>query len=164
MTEPLSKNDINKISKQFPEGIPSTEIVKIFQDRGFKFSEATFRKYVQMGLVERCRRVGRKGKHRGSQGLYPVSTIERINSIKRMISGDITLEQLRGSYFSIRQRVEEAERIFVEVQTEVMQQAEKKERKDRHDVQIRKELENLQKLTTKLVQRLEQLETAQMAL
>ena len=41
--------------------------------RGEPLSEATFRKYVQLGLLPRSVRVGRKGKHRGSQGLYPAS-------------------------------------------------------------------------------------------
>ena len=46
--------------------------------KGVRLSEATFRKYVQAGLLPRSKRVGRKGKHRGSQGLYPVEAVRRI--------------------------------------------------------------------------------------
>ncbi len=156
----LTKAELKKVYEKYPEGIPSRDIVKIFQSRGVKFSEATFRKYVQMGLVERCRRVGQKGKHRGSRGLYPASTVERINSIKRMISGDLTLEQLRGSYFSMRQKVEEAARILQDVETDLRVQEEAKGKKDRHDVQLARDLEGLGKNITKVVLTLEKLETS----
>ena len=47
------------------------QIVEAFTDAGVRLSEATFRKWVQLGLLPRSRRVGRKGKHQGSLGLYP---------------------------------------------------------------------------------------------
>ncbi len=160
MPDPFTKTELKKLSSDYPNGISSQEIVQLFRERGFKFSEATFRKYVQMGLVERCRRVGRKGKHRGSRGLYPISTIERINTIKRMISGDMTLEQLRGSYFQLRQRVEEVDRILMEVQHEITRQEEQKERKDRQDAAIRRDVEQISKTVRRLIRKLETLENA----
>lgn len=160
MSQLLTKAEIKKIGERFPEGISSKEIVSIFQSKGLKFSEATFRKYVQMGLVERCRRVGQKGKHRGSHGLYPVSTIERINSIKKLISGDVTLEQLKGSYFAMRQRLEEVERIISDVTNDIAEMAKLKERKERHDVQLHRELENLDRNTKKVIKTLQRLEEA----
>ncbi len=160
MPDPFTKTELKKLSSDYPNGISSQEIVQLFRERGFKFSEATFRKYVQMGLVERCRRVGRKGKHRGSRGLYPISTIERINTIKRMISGDMTLEQLRGSYFQLRQRVEEVDRILMEVQQEITRQEDQKERKDRQDAVIRRDVEQISKSVRRLIRKLETLENA----
>jgi len=158
MSQFLTTVEIKKIGDLHAEGISSKEIVKIFQAKGIRFSEATFRKYVQMGLVERCRRVGQKGKHRGSHGLYPVSTIQRINSIKKMISGDITLEQLRGSYFSMRQKIEEVERIVVSVLGDVRVLAKSKAKSERQDVQLSRDLENLGKNAKRIINSLEKME------
>ncbi len=158
MDQLLNKTDLKRISDKHPDGLSSQEIVDIFQARGIRFSEATFRKYVQMGLVERCKRVGRKGKHRGSHGLYPISTVARINSIKKMISGDLTLEQLRGSYFSMRQRMEEAERIIQEVREEMKKQKDSKGKKERQDVLLTREMETLQKNAQRVTTMLQKLE------
>ncbi len=158
MPQPLSKTDLKRISDKYPEGIPSHEIVDIFQSRGFRFSEATFRKYVQMGLVERCRRVGRKGKHRGSHGLYPVSAVERINSIKKMISGDLTLEQLKCSYFSTRQKVEEIERLLTEIQKDINEQQRQDEHLEKMDSQINREVAQVSKQVGTLIRTLEKAE------
>ena len=159
MPEPFTKLELKKIAQTFPEGISSDEIVRIFKERGFRFSEATFRKYVQMGLVERCRRVGRKGKHRGSRGLYPVATLERINSIKSMISGEMTLDQLKSSYFQIRRRAEEADRILLEMLQELTRKEEGREHPEKQDALLRKELETIGKQMRRMIARLEGLET-----
>ena len=160
MSQFLSKLEVKKIADRFGEGISSKEIVKIFQNKGIRFSEATFRKYVQMGLVERCRRVGQKGKHRGSHGLYPISTINRINSIKKMISGDVTLEQLKGSYFSLRQKLEEVDRILNDVSGDIKEMCEEKGKRERHDVQLSREVENIKKNGQRVIRSLEKLEDA----
>jgi hypothetical protein len=47
------------------------QIVATVTGKGDKLTEPTFRKYVQLGLLPRSVRVGRKGKHRGSQGPLP---------------------------------------------------------------------------------------------
>ncbi len=158
MPQLLSRSELKKISEKYPEGIPSNEIVDIFQSRGFRFSEATFRKYVQMGLVERCRRVGRKGKHRGSHGLYPVSAVERINSIKKMISGDLTLEQLRDSYFSTRQRVEEINRLLSEITKDLQSGNREDERLVKMDEQVLREVDLISKQVANLAKTLEKAE------
>lgn len=163
MSQFLSVSELRKINDQYSEGISSKEIVKIFQAKGVRFSEATFRKYVQMGLVERCKRVGQKGKHRGSHGMYPVSTVERINSIKKMISGDITLEQLKDSYFSIRQKMEEVDRMLSEVSDDVRSMSESKAKRERHDIQLKRDLENLLKNSRKIIMSLEKLEDSYFA-
>ncbi|RJO73965.1 MAG: MerR family transcriptional regulator [Myxococcales bacterium] len=162
MSQILSRTELKKLEDKYTDGLSSQEIVKIFQGRGVKFSEATFRKYVQMGLVERCRRVGQKGKHRGSRGLYPVSTLERINQIKKLISGDLTLEQLKGSYFAMRQKVEEADRILIQVIDDINEYEKIKERKDRHDVQLRRDLETVVRNIRRIAKSMEDLEHAPM--
>lgn len=120
----LSKAELKRIAEKYPEGISSAEIVKIFQNRGIKFSEATFRKYVQMGLVECCKRVGQKGKHRGSRGIYPVSTVERVNAIKGLIKTEVTLAQLQGSVFRLGKEAATAKRLLDGMLVEAVRQSE----------------------------------------
>src|SRR5207244_8115785 len=74
---------------EYPQGISAAQIVDFFVPRGVKLAQATFRKYVQLGLLPRSRRVGEKGKHRGSRGLYPASADRkstRLNSSHQIIS------------------------------------------------------------------------------
>ncbi len=106
--ELFTTKELVEIERRWAGGIPSQEVISLFQSRGVKLSEATFRKYVQLGLLPTSRRVGRKGKHRGSRGYYPVSVVRRINLIKRMMAEDLTLEQIRDSFFSVQNQMEEA--------------------------------------------------------
>jgi len=91
----LNDQELKRIEQRHPEGLTSQQIVDLFLGQGVRFSEATLRKYVQLDLLARSRRVGRKGKHRGSQGLYPAATIRRINAIKRMMGESYTIEEIR---------------------------------------------------------------------
>ena len=74
------------------------QIVEAFTSRGIKFTEASFRKYVQQGLLPRSRRVGRKGKHRGSLGVYPAKTVRRINRVKQLMADGYTIEEIQGQF------------------------------------------------------------------
>jgi DNA-binding transcriptional MerR regulator len=94
----LSDRDLRTIEREFQDGLSSVQIVDIFTHRGIRFSEATFRKYVQVGLLQRSRRVGRKGKHQGSMGLYPASTVRRINLIKRLMGQGYTIEEIQAQF------------------------------------------------------------------
>jgi DNA-binding transcriptional MerR regulator len=71
-----------------------------------KFSEASFRKYVQQGLLPRSRRVGRKGKHRGSLGLYPAKTVRRINRVKQLMADGHTIEEIQGEFLAYTDLIE----------------------------------------------------------
>ena len=82
------------------------QIVEVFTSRGIKFSEASFRKYVQQGLLPRSRRVGRKGKHRGSLGVYPAKTIRRINSVKQLMADGHTIEEIQGQFLAYTDLIE----------------------------------------------------------
>ena len=53
----LKEEDIRAIEGTYPDGITAVQIVDAFTSRGIKFSEASFRKYVQQGLLPRSRRV-----------------------------------------------------------------------------------------------------------
>ncbi len=83
-----------RLEAEHPEGLTAAQIVETFLERGEHLSEATFRKWVQLGLLPRSRRVGRKGKHQGSLGLYPTSTLRRITEIKRWMEESLTIEDI----------------------------------------------------------------------
>jgi DNA-binding transcriptional MerR regulator len=105
----LAPPEIDRVEREQARGITSREVVRLFSSRGARFSQATFRKYVQAGLLPRSRRVGRKGKHTGSTGLYPVSVVRRIDLIKRMMAEGLTLEDIRESFVSTRSRLDDVE-------------------------------------------------------
>ena len=92
----LSEEQLRAIETQHPEGLTAVQIVDAFTSRNIKFSEASFRKYVQQGLLPRSRRVGRKGKHKGSLGVYPAKTIRRINTVKQLMLDGFTIEEIQG--------------------------------------------------------------------
>lgn len=105
----LNERDLAQIERAHPDGLTSAQIISIFQSRGARLSEATFRKYVQLGLLPRSRRVGEKGKHRGSHGIYPCATVRRINSIKRLMSQSFTIEEIQRSFTAYKQQIESIE-------------------------------------------------------
>ena len=105
----LSDSDLVQIEKAHPSGLTSAQIIQIFQSRGVRLSEATFRKYVQLGLLPRSRRVGQKGKHRGSRGIYPCATVRRINSIKTMMARSFTIEEIQHSFTAFKTQVDAIE-------------------------------------------------------
>src|SRR3982751_1415580 len=94
----LDEREIAEIERAWPNGLTSRQIVDVFETRGIRFSEATLRKYVQLGLLPRSVRVGRKGKHRGSCGLYPSLVIRRVNTVKGMMAEDRTIEEIQRSF------------------------------------------------------------------
>jgi hypothetical protein len=101
---------LDDIEKAHPEGITSQRIVELLERHAVKFSEATLRKYVQLGLLPRSVRVGRKGKNRGSQGLYPVGIIRQVVEIKRLLNQNYTIDEIRQEYLLLRGEIEQLER------------------------------------------------------
>src|SRR6516225_852055 len=98
----LGERDLDEIERTHPEGLTSAQVVERFRARGVKLSEATFRKYVQLGLLPRSRHVGRKGKHQGSMGLYPAGVVRRVNAIKRMMAESYTIEEIQRSFLRFK--------------------------------------------------------------
>ena len=94
----LKDDELSAIEGTYAEGITAVQIIDVFTSRGIKFSEASFRKYVQQGLLPRSRRVGRKGKHRGSLGVYPAKTVRRINTVKQLMTEGYTIEEIQGQF------------------------------------------------------------------
>ncbi|MBC7174313.1 MAG: hypothetical protein H5U40_17845 [Polyangiaceae bacterium] len=103
-TEPggWSEEELLAVEARFPDGMSVQQVVEIVTGRGARLTEATFRKYVQLGLLPRSVRVGRKGKHRGSQGLYPASVIRQIDHVRRLMAQGFTMEEIQKEFLFVR--------------------------------------------------------------
>jgi DNA-binding transcriptional MerR regulator len=113
--ELLRPDELERIESDYAQGVSARVIVELFATRGVRLSEATFRKYIQVGLLPRSTRVGHKGKHRGSQGLYPVESVRRINAIKKMMAAGLTIEDIKASFVVFKNHIDLAERELVQV-------------------------------------------------
>ena len=103
---------LSQLERKYAAGLTSVEILDVFASHDVSLSEATLRKYVQLGLLPRSVRVGRKGKHQGSQGVYPVSVIRQILRIKQMMAESYTIEQIQREFLFIRNDVEQLEQML----------------------------------------------------
>jgi DNA-binding transcriptional MerR regulator len=110
----LSAAELEEIEATYAEGITVVQVVELFSSRDVRLSEASFRKYVQLGLLPRSRRVGRKGKHRGSMGVYPAKTVRRINEIKRLMADGYTIEEIEAQFLRFMDTLETLEEGFTE--------------------------------------------------
>jgi DNA-binding transcriptional MerR regulator len=108
-------DEFDQLEAEYPQGISAAQIVAFFEPRGVKLAQATFRKYVQLGLLPRSRRVGEKGKHRGSRGLYPATAVRRIHLIKTLMDEGMTLEDIRRSFVFFRGQLDGVERSLDEL-------------------------------------------------
>jgi len=133
-------DEFDALEQQYPQGISAMQIVDFFTPKGVKLAQATFRKYVQLGLLPRSRRVGEKGKHRGSRGLYPAAAVRRISLIKSLMDEGMTLEDIRRSFIFFRGQLDGVERaldeLFATLDKSLTEKAEMKPSR-------RKELERL---------------------
>src|SRR5512142_2833392 len=132
----LPLEEIARVEREHAAGITSGEVVRLFESRGARLSAATFRKYVQLGLLPRSRRVGRKGKHTGSTGLYPASVVRRIAVIKRMMAEGYTVDDIRGSFVTLRNRLEDVEKGLEELLAELGRKARAHPRRRRFEEEL----------------------------
>ena len=98
----FSERELSEVEARYPDGLTTQDVVELFSARGERLSEATFRKYVQLGLLPRSVRVGRKGKHRGSQGRYPASVIRQIDAVRALMAQGFTIQDLQRELLSLR--------------------------------------------------------------
>jgi hypothetical protein len=151
----LSEEQLRGIETAYREGLTAVQLVDAFTSRGIKFSEASFRKYVQQGLLPRSKRVGRKGKHKGSLGVYPAKTVRRINDVKRLMTEGYTIEEIQGQFLLYTDLVEGVDENLTELCTRLARDAEKLDAAVRRDVS--KELTEVQRDGDRIVERLEDL-------
>lgn len=155
----LSERDLAQIEKSNPNGLTSAQIINIFQSCGARLSEATFRKYVQLGLLPRSKRVGAKGKHRGSHGIYPCATVRRLNSIKRLMSQSYTIEEIQRSFTAFKEQISDLELmledLFKGLEREISRPQFDRSRRRILD----RDIDLAKKTASDLVRRLNQIET-----
>jgi DNA-binding transcriptional MerR regulator len=149
--EILRPDELERIERDYASGLPARTILEIFRPRGVALSEATFRKYVQAGLLPRSKRVGRKGKHRGSQGLYPVEAVRRINAIKKMMAEGHTLEEIKHSFVFFKNHIDQLDHGLVEVLDVFEAQVSERAFGERYRSQLHAELKTLREQATALV-------------
>jgi hypothetical protein len=151
----LSEEQLRGIETTYRDGLTAVQLVDAFTSRGIKFSEASFRKYVQQNLLPRSKRIGRKGKHKGSLGVYPAKTVRRINDVKRLMTEGYTIEEIQGQFLLYTDLVEGVGEHLTELCTRLARDAEKLDAATRRD--ISKELTEVQKDGDRIVERLEDL-------
>jgi DNA-binding transcriptional MerR regulator len=111
----IAESVLKKIEKEHSEGITSADLLALLEQQGVPFSEPTLRKWVQLGLLPRSVRVGRKGKHQGSRGKYPVRVVRQILRIKDLMARDVTIEDIQRLYLFVRGELEELEQALEDV-------------------------------------------------
>lgn len=155
--ERIPDDELDRIEREHEAGISSQEILDVFASHGIKFSEATLRKYVQLGLLPRSVRVGRKGKHQGSQGMYPARVVRQIQRIKEMMAEDYTIEEIQREFLFVRGDIEELERALGKV-FEALRNASAQRKSETSGRAIAHDLTNAESLARELVAKLALLE------
>jgi DNA-binding transcriptional MerR regulator len=153
---------LDRIEREHAHGLSSAEILDIFASHNVKFSEATLRKYVQLGLLPRSVRVGRKGKHQGSQGMYPASVVRQIQRIKEMMAQDYTIEEIQREFLFVRGDIEELSRTLGKI-FETLKSAAKERRSETSGRAISMDLMTAEELSRALVAKLSMIEERLMA-
>ena len=141
------------IEQAHPSGMSVQQIVAACASMGEKLTEATFRKYVQLGLLPRSVRVGRKGKHQGSQGLYPASTVRQVQLIRRLMSQGFTIEEIQSRFLFVGGDIDalskEIDRLMAQLE---------RSQEGTADSLVRREVEEARRLAASLVEKLRDVE------
>jgi len=109
------EQQLRLFEQKYEGGITSSELLDAFAGMDVQLSEASLRKYVQLGLLPRSIRVGRKGKHQGSQGVYPVSVLRQILLIKEMMANNFTIEQIQRDFFFMRRDLQQLQQTLTSI-------------------------------------------------
>ena len=149
----ISDEELDRIEREKRGGISSGDILDIFAAHEIKFSEATLRKYVQLGLLPRSVRVGRKGKHQGSQGMYPSGVVRQIQRIKEMMAQDYTIEEIQREFLFVRGDIEELERTLSKI-FGLLKQAARDQKSETSGRAITYDVANAESLARDLMNRL----------
>lgn len=158
MTPTLDPAEIDEMERRYAgTGVSVAEVLELFRSRGMPISEGTFRKYVQVGLLPRSRRVGRKGRNRGSRGVYPASVIRRLHAVKAMMAEGMTLEEIRGSYLHLRGDLDVVEQAIAEIAGRIGRAIEEVPMADRQQEAMSRELARVQEQAARLIERIERL-------
>lgn len=154
----MNEAKLAQAEKQFAGGITSAEMLNLFAGWNIQLSEATLRKYVQLGLLPRSIRVGRKGKHQGSQGLYPFGAVRQILRIKALMAESYTIEEIQRDFFFMRSDMNALEQclsaIFNTLTTVVRDR-----RRQGYAQDVSRDVDGAREIGTELIRNLERIET-----
>lgn len=150
--------ELGEIEEANVNGMSVQQIVDAFTARGSRLTEATFRKYVQLGLLPRSVRVGRKGKHRGSQGLYPATAVRQIDHIRRLMHQGFTMEEIQREFLFVRGDIDALSRQLNRVYQAIENAVDDQQREAHGDPGVGDALNEVRELGKELVQKLEVIE------
>ncbi|MGB8329930.1 MAG: MerR family transcriptional regulator [Polyangiales bacterium] len=153
-----SDEELEEIERAHVEGMSVQQIVESFTARGARLTEATFRKYVQLGLLPRSVRVGRKGKHRGSQGLYPATAVRQIDHIRRLMHQGFTMEEIQKEFLFVRGDINALSRQLKRVYQAIEDAVHEQQRERADDPGVGEALNDVRELGRELVHKLEVIE------
>jgi len=154
----LDEATVTRIEREHAQGMTSAEILDVFASHGVRLSEATLRKYVQLGLLPRSVRVGQKGKHQGSKGVYPVSVVRQILQIKQMMAESYTIEQIQREFLFMRSDLELLEQTLTSI-FKKLDGVLKQHKKDLAAQTMTREMVSARTLSKELLQRLQAIES-----
>jgi len=157
--ELLTEEELQEIERTSPNGVISRQIVDLFASRGIRFSEATLRKYVQLGLLPRSVRVGQKGKHQGSRGLYPANVIRRVNVVKGMMAENLTIEEIQRSFIRFKDEIDRIEKSLRELIATFEREAKGPGRAQSRRQELEAEIVDAKRAAAELVRRISSLES-----
>jgi DNA-binding transcriptional MerR regulator len=157
-TRGWSEEELDALERAHADGMSVQQIVDAFTMRGARLTEATFRKYVQLGLLPRSVRVGRKGKHRGSQGLYPATAVRQIDHIRRLMSQGFTIEEIQKEFLFVRGDIDALRRQLKRVYQAIEDAVQDQVREGGDEVGASEALREVRELGRELVRKLEDIE------
>lgn len=153
-----NEQELSELERAHPEGMSVQQIVEAFASRGERLTEATFRKYVQLGLLPRSVRVGRKGKHRGSQGLYPATAVRQIDHVRRLMGQGFTIEEIQKEFLFVRGDIESLERQLERVYAAIGNAVREHEEQGAGDPLVSRQLGEARDMGGDLIRQLEAIE------
>lgn len=153
----IDERTLTRLEKKHAAGVTSADILDVFASHDVPLSEATLRKYVQLGLLPRSVRVGRKGKHKGSQGVYPVGVIRQILRIKQMMADNYTIDEIRRQFLFIRSDIQQLEQTLVVIFEKLKGVTDERTEEGPRGV-VAKEISDAEQLSRDLLDRLQSVE------
>ncbi|HVU05385.1 MAG TPA: MerR family transcriptional regulator [Polyangiaceae bacterium] len=154
----MDESTLSRIEREHAVGLTSAEILDLFAQGGVHLTEATLRKYVQLGLLPRSVRVGRKGKHQGSQGVYPVTVVRQILRIKEMMADNYTIEQIKRDVLFMRSDIQALETTLENI-FQTLSRVMKERRGEAQAQAVVRDVEGARALSRDLIQRLGAIES-----
>jgi hypothetical protein len=154
----IDDGTLANLERQYASGLTSSDLIDVCASHGIQLSEANLRKYVQLGLLPRSVRVGRKGKHKGSLGLYPARAIRQLVLIKAMMAKSYTIEEIRRDFLFVRTDLEQLEETLGSI-FQALAKVLKQRRQDTSTVTVSREVNQAKKQSRELVTQLSSIES-----